>query len=74
MQGSIQITPTGLPIISSVDGQTIGGYPRIANVISADLPMLGQLKAKDTLQFTLITQQYAIQIHQAQQLLLYQSH
>ena len=54
MQGSIQITPTGLPVISSVDGQTIGGYPRIANVITADLPLLGQLKAGDKVSFIFI--------------------
>ena len=58
-QGSIQIPPSGQPIISSVDGQTIGGYPRIANVICADLPMLGQLKAGDQLNFTLVTQSFA---------------
>lgn len=46
-QGSIQLPPSGLPIISSVDGQTIGGYPRIANVISSDLNILGQLKVGD---------------------------
>jgi len=46
-QGSIQVPPSGLPIISSVDGQTIGGYPRVANVISSDLNILGQLKAGD---------------------------
>ncbi len=58
-QGSIQIPPSGQAIISSVDGQTIGGYPRIANVISADLPILGQLKAGDQLNFTLVTQSLA---------------
>lgn len=47
VQGSIQVPPSGLPIISSVDGQTIGGYPRIANVISSDINILGQLKAGD---------------------------
>ncbi len=54
-QGSIQIPPNGLPIVSSVDGQTIGGYPRIANIISTDLPILGQLKAHDTISFELIS-------------------
>ena len=58
-QGSIQVPPSGQPIISSVDGQTIGGYPRIANVISADLPILGQLKAGDQINFTLVTQSFA---------------
>jgi biotin-dependent carboxylase-like uncharacterized protein len=50
--GSIQIPPNGLPIISSVDGQTIGGYPRIANIISADLFALGQLVAGDQISFS----------------------
>ncbi len=58
-QGSIQVPPSGQPIISSVDGQTIGGYPRIANVISTDLPILGQLKAGDQLNFTLVSQDLA---------------
>ncbi|PAJ75787.1 hypothetical protein CJF42_03265 [Pseudoalteromonas sp. NBT06-2] len=62
MQGSIQITPSGLPIISSVDGQTIGGYPRIANVITADLAMLGQLKANDKVNFMLISNEKAIEV------------
>lgn len=58
-QGSIQITPSGLPIISSVDGQTIGGYPRIANVISADLSILGQLKANDIIGFEMVSNEQA---------------
>lgn len=58
-QGSIQITPSGKAIISSVDGQTIGGYPRIANVISTDLPILGQLRANDKIKFTIIDLEYA---------------
>ena len=53
--GSIQIPPSGLPIISSVDGQTIGGYPRIANVISCDLSVLSQVKANDKVSFTPIS-------------------
>ncbi len=61
-QGSIQIPPSGQPIISSVDGQTIGGYPRIANVCSADISLLGQLTAGDKINFVLIERNYAIQI------------
>jgi biotin-dependent carboxylase-like uncharacterized protein len=62
-QGSIQITPDGLAIISSVDGQTIGGYPRIANIISADLAILGQLKSQDTISFELITHNQAVALY-----------
>lgn len=60
--GSIQIPPSGQPIISSVDGQTIGGYPRIANVISADLPLLGQLKPSDKVNFVLRSKSEALNI------------
>lgn len=67
MQGSIQITPAGLPIISSVDGQTIGGYPRIANIITSDLPLLGQLKANDKVSFMFISHNQANKIFNKQQ-------
>ncbi len=42
--GAIQIPPNGQPIIVFVDQQTTGGYPKIANVISADLDPIGQLR------------------------------
>lgn len=60
VQGSIQVPPSGLPIISSVDGQTIGGYPRIANVISSDLNILGQLKPGDKLSFLNLSHEEAL--------------
>jgi antagonist of KipI len=50
-QGTIQIPANGQPIITSVEGQTIGGYPTIANIIQADLHLLGQLKANDRINF-----------------------
>lgn len=65
--GSIQMPPSGLPIISSVDGQTIGGYPRIANVISADLFALGQLVAGDHVSFVMISLAEAHKLLVAQQ-------
>jgi len=49
--GSVQIPPGGLPIVLMADHQTTGGYPRIATVISADLPLVGQLKASDWIEF-----------------------
>ncbi len=49
--GSIQITPSGMPIISGPDGQTTGGYPRIASILHADLSLLGQLKYPDKITF-----------------------
>jgi len=52
--GAIQIPGDGQPIISFVEHQTTGGYPIIANVISADLRKIGQLKPEDCFQFELI--------------------
>lgn len=49
--GAIQIPASGLPIILFVEQQTTGGYPKIANVISADLPCLGQLRPRDEIRF-----------------------
>jgi antagonist of KipI len=49
--GTIQVTPSGQPIILFVEQQTTGGYPKIANVISADLHSLGQLRPRDEIRF-----------------------
>src|SRR5262249_39190931 len=42
--GTVQVTRDGQCIILGVDGQTIGGYPKVAQVISADLDGVGQLR------------------------------
>jgi len=49
--GTIQVPSHGEPIIMMADRQTTGGYPRIACVISEDLPYLAQLKPGDKLRF-----------------------
>ena len=49
--GAIQVPEGGLPIILFVEQQTTGGYPKIANVISADLHHLGQLRPRDEIRF-----------------------
>jgi antagonist of KipI len=49
--GAIQVPKGGKPIILSVDQQTTGGYPKIANVISADFHSLGQLRPRDEIRF-----------------------
>ncbi len=51
MPGTIQIPPDGHPIVLAADCQTIGGYPRAAHVITADLPTLGQLRPGDSVRF-----------------------
>jgi 5-oxoprolinase (ATP-hydrolysing) subunit C len=49
--GTVQVTRDGQCIILGVDGQTIGGYPKVAQVISADLDELGQLRPGDRVCF-----------------------
>jgi 5-oxoprolinase (ATP-hydrolysing) subunit C len=49
--GAIQITNDGQPIVLGVDGQTIGGYPKIAHVIRADLDRLAQLRPGSAVRF-----------------------
>ena len=49
--GAIQVTPSGGLIVLHVDHQSTGGYPVIATVISADLPMLAQARPGDTVRF-----------------------
>ena len=49
--GAIQVPPGGQPIILFVEQQTAGGYPKIANVIAADLASIGQLRPRDEIRF-----------------------
>jgi len=49
--GAIQVPEGGLPVILFVEQQTTGGYPKIANVISADFHSLGQLRPRDEIRF-----------------------
>jgi len=53
--GTIQVTRDGQCIILGVDGQTIGGYPKIAQVIAADLPRLGQFRPNDEVSFAYVS-------------------
>ena len=51
MPGDIQITTAGQPIIMMADCQTVGGYAKIAHVISADLPAAAQLRPGARIRF-----------------------
>ena len=52
--GAIQVSNGGDPIISFVEHQTTGGYPVIANVISADIYKIGQMRPRDEINFSFI--------------------
>jgi antagonist of KipI len=61
--GTVQVPPSGQPIVLMADRQGAGGYPKIAYVASADLPALAQALPGDTLQFKAITQNEAEQLY-----------
>ncbi len=50
--GTIQVPPSGKPILLLGDCQTIGGYPKIAHVITVDLAVTAQLRAGDHVRFS----------------------
>jgi antagonist of KipI len=58
--GALQVLPSGQPILLMADRQTTGGYPQMATVISADLPLAGQLAPGDWVEFQLATRHEAL--------------
>ena len=52
--GSIQVPASGQPILLMADRQTTGGYPKIAAVITADMPIAGQLAPGDWIEFAAV--------------------
>ena len=53
--GAIQVPGAGLPIVLLADRQTVGGYAKIATVISADLPRLGRMLPGQKVRFATVT-------------------
>jgi antagonist of KipI len=49
--GTVQVPPNGKPILLLGDCQTIGGYPKIAHVITVDLPIAAQLSPGSAVRF-----------------------
>lgn len=58
--GAIQVPGDGAPLVLMADRQPTGGYPKIAHVITADLPALAQLRPGETLRFTPATHEEAV--------------
>ncbi|MCX6263858.1 MAG: biotin-dependent carboxyltransferase family protein [Bacteroidetes bacterium] len=71
-RGTIQWLPDEQIILLMADHPTTGGYPRIAQVIAADLPKLAQWPASLPLQFEWISRNDAEQIYREQHFLLTQ--
>lgn len=68
--GTIQVPSDGQPIVLLADAQTLGGYPRIAHVITADLPLMGQLRPGDSVRFTEVTLEEAQRLAQSSERVL----
>jgi allophanate hydrolase subunit 2 len=60
--GAIQVPPSGEPIILFVEHPTTGGYPKIANIISADMHRVGQLRPRDDVLFEFVTFDAAVSL------------
>lgn len=58
--GSVQVPSGGDPIILMPEGPVTGGYPKIACVASADLPLLGQIRPGERVRFGFITEAEAL--------------
>ncbi|MFZ1144835.1 MAG: biotin-dependent carboxyltransferase family protein [Bryobacteraceae bacterium] len=69
--GAVQVPPDGQPIILFVEHQTTGGYPKPANVISADFWRLGQLRPRDRTAFESVTIEQALSALRATEEWLY---
>ena len=65
--GAIQVPPSGMPIILGPDGPTIGGYPKIGVVISADLNKVGQLGPGASVRFRQVSLEEAIEANRAEE-------
>jgi antagonist of KipI len=69
--GAVQAPPDGQPIILFVEHQTTGGYPKPANVVSADFWRLGQLRPRDEVRFEKVTMDQAYDLLREQEQWLY---
>lgn len=68
--GSIQIPPSGMPIIMMADRQTTGGYAKIATVISADLKKVAQARPGTRIRFAMVTEDEAVRLRREEGKLL----
>lgn len=65
--GTVQVPAEGQPIVLMADHQTTGGYPRIAQVITADLPKLAQVQPGKYIRFEEVPLEKAQQLYMQQE-------
>jgi biotin-dependent carboxylase-like uncharacterized protein len=64
--GAIQVPGSGQAILLLADHQTTGGYPKIATVVSADLPVVGRRRPGDPIRFAAVTVEEAEELARAE--------
>jgi len=62
--GAVQVTGSGELVILGPDGPTIGGYPKVAVVIDADLDRVGQMRPGDSVGFEVVSLERARELSQ----------
>lgn len=60
--GTVQVPPSGRPIVQLAEANTCGGYPKIGTVIEADLWRLGQAMPGDVVRFTQVDRDAAVAV------------
>ena len=65
--GTVQVPASGVPIALMADHQTTGGYPKIAEIASADVPRLAQLAPGGTVHFARCNLETARELRRDQQ-------
>lgn len=65
VSGAVQVPRNGQPILLMADCQTAGGYPVVATVVSASLPVAAQLLPGDEVRFAEVTPERAGQMRHA---------
>jgi antagonist of KipI len=72
--GAIQVPPSGQPIVLLADRQTTGGYPQVATIITADLPLVAQLVPGDWIEFVVCSRRDALTALLAQEAMVRDGH
>ena len=66
LPGTIQLPPSGQPVVQLMDANTAGGYPKLGKVIDADLPVLAQVPLGKPVRFQLCTVEEALAAREIQ--------
>jgi antagonist of KipI len=66
VSGAVQVPRSGQPILLMADHQTAGGYPVVATVVSASMPIAAQLLPGDLVSFAEVSVEAALRMRAAQ--------